>query len=80
MTFAMGGVPPAGSPQETIFSKLKSRLDGLGHELQAGQNIWNRDNSGKFHLHSEHVYLMWVFGVCEYKMQDAIFQLLLFDT
>lgn len=65
---------------ETIFSKPKSRLDGLAHELQAGQNIWNGDNSGKFHLRRECVYLMWVFGVCEYKMQDAIFQRLLFDA
>lgn len=26
------------------------------------------------------VYLMWVFGVCEYKMQDAVFQRLLFGA
>ena len=65
---------------EAIFLKLKSRLDGFGHELQTGKNIWNRDTSGKFHLHSEHVCLMWIFGVCQDKMQDAIFQLLLFDA
>lgn len=35
---------------ETIVSVLKSGLDGLGCALLTAWNIWNRDNSGKFHV------------------------------